>query len=32
MILTGLRVLFLAGLVGAVMWLGYLSWMSGDDE
>jgi hypothetical protein len=23
---------FLIGLLGAVMWLGYLSWMTGADE
>jgi hypothetical protein len=31
-ILTGLRIVFLIGLLGAVMWLGYLSWMTGADE
>jgi hypothetical protein len=29
--LTALRVLFLCGLVGCVLWLGYLSWVTRDD-
>ena len=31
MILT-LRVVFLGGLVGAVMWLAFLGWVSRDDD
>lgn len=31
-VLTILRVVFLAGLIGAVMWLAYLGWVVRNDD
>jgi hypothetical protein len=32
MMLTALRLVFLAGLVGSVVWLAYLGWLGRDDD